>query len=140
VCKIQGCLLPPACRTAKEDFELGGKRIRKGQVILASMLYAKACDPRVSAGDHADVALPLHMDIHCLGQSFRPERWLAKDNKLDQAVRPPCLPKPPCAVHTSRSMMRVAALGLLRDITSRIIVKHDGAWDLPEYDLDDAWV
>ena len=74
-------------RTAKEDFELQGKRIRQGQTIMASILYAKACDPRVSAGDHADVALPLHMDIHQLHASFRPERWLNKANNLDQAVR-----------------------------------------------------
>ena len=37
------------------------------------------------------MALPLHMDIHRLAQSFRPERWLSKDNKLDQAVSPSCL-------------------------------------------------
>ena len=69
-----------------EDFELHGKRIPKGSVVVASVLYAKACDPRVSAGDHAQVALPLHMDIHQLHASFRPERWLGPDCELDMAV------------------------------------------------------
>ena len=68
---------------------------------MASILYAKACDPRVSAGDHADVALPLHMDIHQLHASFRPERWLTRGSNLDQAVRLGCslpflCPSRPC--------------------------------------------
>lgn len=75
-------------RNVIEDFELHGKRIPKGSVVMLSVLYAKACDPRVSAGDHADVALPLHMDIHQLHASFRPERWLAPVSELDMAVRP----------------------------------------------------
>lgn len=74
-------------RTVKEDFELHGKRIKKGAVILASLMYAKACDPRVSAGDHADSALPRHMDIGRLDDSFKPERWLDDSNKLDTSVR-----------------------------------------------------
>ena len=76
------------CRLVKEDFELHGKRIRKGATILASMLYAKACDPRLSAGDHVESAVPLHMDIHQLHASVKPERWLDPSNKLDMAVRP----------------------------------------------------
>ena len=76
------------CRLVKEDFELHGKRIRKGATILASMLYAKACDPRLSAGDHTESAIPLHMDIHQLHASVKPERWLDPSNKLDMAVRP----------------------------------------------------
>ena len=72
-----------------EDFELHGKRVPKGSVVVASVLYAKACDPRVSAGDHAQVALPLHMDIHQLHASFRPERWLGPDCELDMAVGGP---------------------------------------------------
>ena len=82
----------PCCashRLVKEDFELHGKRIRKGATILASMLYAKACDPRLSAGDHVVSAVPLHMDIHQLHASVKPERWLDPSNKLDLAVRPP---------------------------------------------------
>ena len=51
-------------------------------------MYAKACDPRVSAGDHADSALPRHMDIGRLHDSFKPERWLDDSNKLDTSVRP----------------------------------------------------
>ena len=76
------------CRLVKEDFELHGKRIRKGATILASMLYAKACDPRLSAGDHVKSAIPLHMDIHQLHASVKPERWLDPSNKLDMAVSP----------------------------------------------------
>lgn len=79
-------------RTVKEDFELHGKRIKKGAVILASLMYAKACDPRVSAGDHADSALPRHMDIGQLDDSFKPERWLDDSNKLDTSVRPTAHP------------------------------------------------
>ena len=75
------------CRLVKEDFELHGKRIRKGATILASMLYAKASDPRLSAGDHVESAVPLHMDIHQLHASVKPERWLDPSNKLDMAVR-----------------------------------------------------
>ncbi len=71
----------------KEDFELHGKRIKKGAVILASLMYAKGSDPRVSAGDHADSPLPRHMDIANLTDSFRPERWLDDSNKLDTSVR-----------------------------------------------------
>jgi hypothetical protein len=51
------------------------------------MLYAKACDPRMSAGDHMDASVPLHMDIHQLQASVKPERWLDPANKLDMAVR-----------------------------------------------------
>ncbi len=79
-------------RKAKEDFELGGKLVRKGSLMLADILYAKATDALVSAGDHVDRALPAHMDIHRLSESFRPERWLDEDNKLDTSVRGhPCL-------------------------------------------------
>ena len=74
-------------RQVKEDFELHGKRIKKGSTILASMLYAKACDPRMSSGDHVDASVPLHMDIHQLQASVKPERWLDPANKLDMAVR-----------------------------------------------------
>lgn len=70
----------------KEDFELHGKRLRKGQVILADLMYAKACDARISAGDHVDTPLPAHMDIRRLDTSFKPERWLDDSNKLDTAV------------------------------------------------------
>ena len=66
------------CRLVKEDFELHGKRIRKGATILASL----------SAGDHTVSAIPLHMDIHQLHASVKPERWLDPSNKLDMAVRP----------------------------------------------------
>jgi cytochrome P450 len=80
-------LVVSCCRRAKEDFELGGKLIRKGSLILADLMYAKAGDERVSAGDHIECALPAHMDIHRLGESFRPERWLDEANKLDASVR-----------------------------------------------------
>ena len=79
----------PLCRLVKEDFELHGKRIGRGATIVASMLYAKACDPRMSAGDHVESSIPLHMDIHQLHASVKPERWLNPSNKLDMAVRPP---------------------------------------------------
>lgn len=81
---------PTSCaivRTAKEDFELHGKRIKKGTVILASLMYAKACDPRISGGDHVDSPLPAHMDISRPLDSFKPERWLDDANKLDSSVR-----------------------------------------------------
>ena len=74
------------CRLVKEDFELHGKRIRKGATILASMLYAKACDPRMSAGDHLTQSRPLKMDIQQLQASVKPERWLDPQNKLVMAV------------------------------------------------------
>ncbi|CAL5224422.1 g7105 [Coccomyxa viridis] len=73
-------------RLAKEDFELHGKRIKKGSTILTSMLYAKASDPRMSAGDHELQSVPLHMDIHQLQASVKPERWLDPHNKLDMAA------------------------------------------------------
>ncbi|CAL8463724.1 g3258 [Coccomyxa elongata] len=73
-------------RTAKEDFELHGKRIKKGTVILASLMYAKACDPRISGGDHVDSPLPRHMDISRPLDSFKPERWLDDTNKLDSSA------------------------------------------------------
>ena len=50
------------------------------------MLYAKATDPRVSAGDHVEASVPLHMDIHQLQASVKPERWLDCTNKLDMGV------------------------------------------------------
>ena len=73
-------------RLAKEDFELHGKRIKQGSTILTSMLYAKASDPRMSAGDHELQSVPLHMDIHQLQASVKPERWLDPQKKLDMAV------------------------------------------------------
>ena len=83
-----GCLLQcTGNRRAKEDFELSGKLVREGTLILADLLYAKAGDTRVSAGDHVDHALPVHMDIHRLNESFKPERWLDESNKLDTSVR-----------------------------------------------------
>ena len=86
----------PTCggddRTAKEDFELHGKRIKEGTVILASLMYAKACDPRISRGDHVDSPLPRHMDISRPLDSFKPERWLDDANKLDSSVRLHSLP------------------------------------------------
>lgn len=80
-------IVPSVRRQVKEDFELHGKRIKKGSTILASILYAKACDPRMSSGDHVDASVPLHMDIHQLQASVKPERWLNPANKLDMAVR-----------------------------------------------------
>ena len=53
------------------------------------MLYAKASDPRMSAGDHELQSVPLHMDIHQLQASVKPERWLDPQNKLDMAVSVP---------------------------------------------------
>lgn len=91
--KRKSCLVGPLStfcanhRTAKEDFELHGKRIKKGTVILASLMYAKACDPRISGGDHVDSPLPRHMDISRPLNSFKPERWLDDTNKLDSSVR-----------------------------------------------------
>lgn len=41
-----------------------------------SSLYAKATDPRVSAGDHVRSPTPAHMDMRDLAVSFKPERWL----------------------------------------------------------------
>ena len=83
---VGGLLGPDRCRLVKEDFELHGKRIKKGSTVLASMLYAKATDPRVSAGDHVKASVPLHMDIHQLQASVKPERWLDPTNKLDMGV------------------------------------------------------
>ena len=34
-----------------------------------------------------DASVPLHMDIHQLQASVKPERWLDPANKLDMAVR-----------------------------------------------------
>ena len=52
-----------------------------------SSLYAKATDPRVSAGDHVRAPTPAHMDMRDLAVSFKPERWLG--GELDKkAVRP----------------------------------------------------
>ena len=70
---------------AKEDFELHGKRVRKGASLYLSGLYAEASDPRVSAGDHERRAVPAHMDMRDLATAFRPERWL--DSDLDKTVR-----------------------------------------------------
>ncbi len=72
-----------------------GKRIKKGSTILTSMLYAKASDPRMSAGDHELQSVPLHMDIHQLQASVKPERWLDPHNKLDMAVSTRCMQGPP---------------------------------------------
>ena len=59
------------------------------------MLYAKASDPRMSAGDHELQSVPLHMDIHQLQASVKPERWLDPHNKLDMAVSTRCMQGPP---------------------------------------------
>jgi hypothetical protein len=81
--------LTPACpragRIAKQDFELHGRRVHKGSSLYLSGLYAKACDGRVSAGDHVASPMPGHMDMADLATSFRPERWLGPE--LDKAVR-----------------------------------------------------
>ena len=75
-----------ARRVAKQDFELHGRRIAKGSSIYVSSLYAKATDPRVSAGDHVHAPTPAHMDMRDLAVSFKPERWLG--GELDKkAVR-----------------------------------------------------
>ena len=74
-----------AHRIAKQDFELHGRRIAKGSSIYVSSLYAKATDPRVSAGDHVQAPTPAHMDMRDLAASFKPERWLG--GELDKAVR-----------------------------------------------------
>jgi len=75
----------PRRRIAKQDFELHGRRVRKGASLYLSGLYAKACDGRVSAGDHVATPMPAHMDMADLAASFRPERWLGPE--LDKAVR-----------------------------------------------------
>jgi len=77
--------LPPRRRIAKQDFELHGRRVRKGASLYLSGLYAKACDGRVSAGDHVATPMPAHMDMADLATSFQPERWLGPE--LDKAVR-----------------------------------------------------
>lgn len=97
-CRVLTSLPWHLCRLVKEDFELHGKRIKKGSTILASMLYAKACDPRMSAGDHTETSIPLHMDVHQLQASVKPERWLDPSNKLDMGVSASYEPNP-CVMH-----------------------------------------
>ena len=87
-CRVLTSLPWHLCRLVKEDFELHGKRIKKGSTILASMLYAKACDPRMSAGDHTETSIPLHMDVHQLQASVKPERWLDDPATGKKGLRP----------------------------------------------------
>lgn len=66
-------------RRAIADFELGGRRVQKGEIIYNSFLAAKAQDEKVvgPGGLKPGARLPPpHMDVNDLAASFAPERFL----------------------------------------------------------------
>ena len=66
-------------RRAIADFELGGRRVQKGEIIYNSFLAAKAQDERIvgPGGLRPGARLPPpHMDVNDLAASFAPERFL----------------------------------------------------------------
>jgi len=65
-------------RRAIADFELGGRRVQKGEIIYNSFLAAKAQDEKVvgPGGLKPGARLPPpHMDVNDLAASFAPERF-----------------------------------------------------------------
>ena len=123
-----------ARRIAKQDFELHGRRIAKGSNIYVSSLYAKATDPRVSAGDHVRAPTPAHMDMRDLAVSFKPERWLG--GELDKK-----------AALATFGMGAHFCLGypLYMQVTHKppaallCLQTEGGGWPLPAYKYSQFW-
>ncbi|KAK9838678.1 hypothetical protein WJX74_001136 [Apatococcus lobatus] len=70
-------------RDALEDFELGGKLIRKGSSMMMLTHPAHASDPKLPA---SQFEVPEHMDLRNLEDCFRPERWLKDSTRPALAV------------------------------------------------------
>jgi len=85
-------------RRAIADFELGGKKIKSGEVIYNSFLAAKATDSKVlgAGGLKPGSRLPPpHMDVNNLAASFAPERFLGGNGGGgDSSSAPPPLAEP----------------------------------------------